>query len=381
MKTPQHRPGERGTAAILAMFISTSLFLMIMSGLTLINISKKAIQTQLIYHGQAVNSAQAGLVDAYSYFRRQQVQPVTTFDPQLNLLSNPPVIDTDDPSIGIVREYEVSELGNVWGRYEVRKTAVRDASAERGKPGDGTIWQLESVGIVYARKDITKPYNQSPNRQLARVVARTELQRVNLVLPGNSAISARRGDNIMTETNTRIVAGSDIGVLHPPSTGSPTLNGDVGAGIVDGTTNPYLDSIPDVFGIGQRELIAMADLVAYTMAEIPSPLPTMTLTVMRGNATFNSTQPLIGTGILVVFGDLTIAPDSFSSFNGLIFVTGDYEQNSPSQVSGAIVAHGDVDIRGAGDFSEVTFDDALLTHIQKEMGQYRLTRSPLLVRN
>jgi hypothetical protein len=378
----QHQPpGQRGSAAILAIFISTSLFLMIMSGLTLIHVAKKVIHTQLTYHGQAVNSAHAGLVDALSYFRRQQVQPVTTFSPQLDLLANPPIIDTDDPAIGIVREYEISDLGNVWGRYEVRKTAVRDASAERGKPGTGTIWQIESVGIVYARKDITKAFNQSPNRQLASVVARTEVQRVNLVLPGNAAINARRGDAVTTETRSRVIAGTDIGVLHPPSTGSPILNGPISGSVIDGTASPYLDSIDDVFGVGQRELIGMADLVAYSMADIPSPLPSMTLTVVRGNATFTGTQPLVGTGILVVLGDLTIAADSFSNFNGLIFVTGNYEQNAPSQVSGAIVGHGAIDLKGAGDFSEVTLDTPLLSHIQKEMGQYRFTRSPLLVRN
>lgn len=381
MKTPLQRAGEKGTAAILAMFISTSLFLMIMSGLTMIHLAKKVIHTQLTYHGQAVNSAQAGLVDALSYFRRQAVQPVTTFNPQLDLLASPPVIDTDDPSIGIVREYEISQLGNVWGRYEVRKSVVRDASAERGKPGTGTIWQIESVGIVYARKDITKAYNQSPNRQLANVVTRTEVQRVNLVLPGNAAINARRGDAVTTETKSRIIAGTDIGVLHPSATGVPTLNGGVSASVVDGTASPYLDSIQDVFGVGQRELIGMADVVAYNMADVPSPLPSMTLTVVRGNATFTDTQPLIGTGILVVLGDLTIAADSFSNFNGLIFVTGDYEQNAPSQVSGAIVGHGTIDIKGAGDFSEVTLDTVLLSLIQKEMGQYRFTRSPLLVRS
>lgn len=381
MKTPLQRTGEKGTAAILAMFISTTLLLMIMSGLTMIHLAKKVIHTQLTYHGQAVNSAQAGLVDALSYFRRQPVQPVTTFNPQLDLLASPPVIDTDDPSIGIVREYEISQLGNVWGRYEVRKSVVRDASAERGKPGNGTIWQIESVGIVYARKDITKAYNQSPNRQLANVVARTEVQRVNLVLPGNAAINARRGDAVTTETKSRVIAGTDIGVLHPSATGTPTLNGGVSASVVDGTASPYLDSIQDVFGVGQRELIGMADVVAYSMADVPSPLPSMTLTVVRGNATFTDTKPLIGTGILVVLGDLTIVADSFSNFNGLIFVTGDYEQNAPSQVSGAIVGHGIIDLKGAGDFSEVTLDTALLTLIQKEMGQYRFTRSPLLVRS
>jgi hypothetical protein len=376
----KERAGERGSAGILAMFISTTLFLLVMSGMTIIHLSKQVIQTQLTYHGQAVNSAQAGLVDAQSWFRRQTVQPVATFNPQLDLLSNPPVIDTDDPTVGIVREYEISDLGNVWGRYEVRKTEVRDASAERGKPGNGTIWAVESVGIVYARKDISKSYDQSPNRQLARVVARTEVQRMNLVLPGNAAICSRRGDAVTTETKTRLIAGSNIGVLHPSGTGSATLAGSIGAGINENTASPYLDSIQDVFGVGQRELIGMADLVAYNMSDVPARLPAMGLTIIRNDATFTPAQPLIGTGLLVVLGNLTIQSNSFSNFNGLIFVTGNYEQNAPSQISGAIVGHGDIDIKGAGDFSEVTFDDTLLTHIQKEMGQYRVTRSPLLVR-
>lgn len=378
--TSAQRNGERGSAGILAIFISTTLFMLIMSGLTLIHLSKQAIQTQLTYHGQAVNSAQAGLVDAQSWFRRQTLQPVTTFNPQLDLLSVPPIIDTDDPAIGIVREYEISDLGNVWGRYEVRRSDLRDASAERGKPGTGTIWQLESVGIVYARKDITRSYDQSPNRRLAKVVARTEVQRMNLVLPGNAAICSRRGDAVTTETKTRLIAGADIGVLHPSGTGSPTLNGSVGAGINVSTASPYLDSIQDIFGVSQRELIGMADLVAYSMGDLPAQLPAMSLTVIRNDATFTAARPLIGIGLLVVLGDLTIAADSFSNFNGLIVVTGDYEQNSPSQISGAIVGHGDIDIKGAGDFSEVTFDSALLSNIQKEMGQYRVTRSPLLVR-
>lgn len=377
---PRALQDERGSAAILAMFIATSLFLLIMSGLTIIQVSKKVIQTQLTYHGQAVNSAQAGLVDALSFFRRQTVQPVTAFSPQLDLLSSPPVIDTDDPTIGIVREYEISDLGHVWGRYEVRTSEVRDASAERGKPGNGTIWVVESIGYVYARKDLTKAHNQSPNRTLSKVTARTEFQRLNIVLPGNAAINARQGSDVTTETKSRIIAGPDIGVLHPPSTGSATLNGSVGAGINDGTASPYLDSIQDVFGVSQRELIAMADLVAYSMADLPPKIPSMSLTVIRANATFTPSQPLVGTGILVVLGDLTIAPDSFSNFNGLIFVTGDYEQNAPSQVSGAIIGHGLIDIKGAGDFSEVTFDGTLITLIQNEMGQYRVTRSPLLVK-
>ena len=44
----------------------------------------------------------------------------------------------------------------------------------------------------------------------------------------------------------------------------------------------------------------------------------MSLIVIQGDATFTTAQPLVGSGILVVFGNLTIPAGS--NFNGVIYV-------------------------------------------------------------
>ena len=69
--------------------------------------------------------ADAGIVDAYAWLRRQQVQPVTTFAPRRDLAAVPPVNETDDPTLGLVREVEL--LPSLWGRYEVRPATPAEA--------------------------------------------------------------------------------------------------------------------------------------------------------------------------------------------------------------------------------------------------------------
>ena len=365
---------------MMALFILSTVFFLIVSGLTMLQLSRSVIADQLTYHGQAVNAAQAGLVDSLSWFRRQTTQPVAQFVPAQDLSATPPVNDTDDPAIGLVRDYEISDLGGVWGRYEVRTDRVDDVTDQRGKQGTGTVWSVDSVGVIYVRNDLNRAHDAYPNRVLAEVTTRSEIQRISLVLPGNAAVCAQRGDGVSSETATRILGGSGMGVLYSASSGTPSLSGGVSGIVSTGTTDPYLNDINSVFGVAQQELVGMADVVASTVDDLPAILPQMSLTVVRGDATFTSAHPLIGTGILVVLGDLVMSGGSLSNFNGLVYTTGDYEQNSPSQVSGAVVAQGAVRIRGSGDFSEINFDGPLLGQIQRHLSQYRFSRTAILVK-
>ena len=57
-------------------------------------------RVELAGQGQARAMADAGIVDAYAWLRRQQVQPVTTFAPRRDLAAVPPVNETDDPTPG-----------------------------------------------------------------------------------------------------------------------------------------------------------------------------------------------------------------------------------------------------------------------------------------
>jgi hypothetical protein len=358
------------------------MFMMIATGLVLIRITQSELKEQLRYHGQAVNSAQAGLIDGLAWFRRQTTQPVATFAPERDMSATPPVNETDDESIGIVREYLVDSVGNVWGRYEVPTSAVEDVTQQRGKTGTGIVWSLESRGYIYVRRDPAKAYDQPPNRVLSRAVARSEIQRLSIVLPaGNAAVQCARGDDIHRQSKTRVYGGDDIAFAYPPSTGTASWTGEETGNPVMSSVSPYNDDIPDVFGVSQQELVAMADIVVNNVSELPATLPDMSLIVVNGDATFTNSRRMNGTGVLVVLGDLTVGSDSNSSYNGLVYTTGDYTQNAPSIVSGSIVSKGEVYINGTSDFSEIMYDSGVLTQIQRHMGQYRFNRNQRFTAN
>jgi len=137
--------------------------------------------------------ARSGLIDAFSWFRRQPTQPVVDFAPTRDEAAVPPVLDTDDPSLGLIREFQMS--GSIWARYEVRLTdpnkplmTVRDVSALRGYAGAGQAWTLSCWGIVFRKADPEKAYNETPNLILGTAWAFTEIRRVTLSPPGEAAI-------------------------------------------------------------------------------------------------------------------------------------------------------------------------------------------------
>jgi hypothetical protein len=364
----------------MAVFLMATLLTLFLSSFLLMDANNKVIGRQLTFYGQASNAAQAGLVEALSWFRKQATQPVTTFAPQRNLASNPPLNETDDAAIGIVRDYEISHQSNIWGRYEVRKTAVVDVSRGRGKTGSGTVWQVQSLGIVYVRNasDMNVPYNQAPNKVLNTQTAQTEFQRMSMVLPGQAGINSDRADRVTLTTRARVFGGNRIGVVYPASTGSVSVCAypcQVTGTPATSQASPYDGSIAAVFGLQQQELINMADLVVANQTELPAQLPDMSLIVVTGNATFDADRPLTGSGMLVVLGNLTISANSYSSYNGLIYVAGAYQQNAPSSVSGSVLGHGTIQLTGTGDFAEVSYDQSMLQQVQQLMGQYRYSRS------
>ena len=75
--------------------------------------------------GQAEEIARAGLTDALAWFRRQPIQPVLEFAPRRDLGANPPINETDDETLGLVRAFEISP--RVWARYIVRHGAPAES--------------------------------------------------------------------------------------------------------------------------------------------------------------------------------------------------------------------------------------------------------------
>lgn len=378
---------ERGAALVAVIFATTLLLLLLMTALVITRMSGRAVARQLAYQGQAHNAAAAGLTEGLSWFVHQRQQPVVAFDPKLDVSGvcthnprhNPLVNESDDPAIGIMRDYEIMARGRVHGRYEVRRGAVIDVSTRRGKTSAGSIWRIESLGIVYVQNDAAQAPGAGTNTIIARRTMRTELQRLGLQLPANAALNISSGTSATITKAGRIQGGSaGIGIAYPPSTGTPTIAGTVTGNPAQNTTNGSF-ALQNVFAVSQQELIAMADIVVSDERQLPDPLPNMALIVVTGNAQFNGLRKLSGSGILVVLGNLTLNAQSDPFFNGLIWVGGNLIVTPPANISGSVIANGTVQLTGGNEVSEINYDAAILTQIRQQMGNYLFSRSPWVV--
>ena len=389
---------ERGVASLLAVVGMSLVMLGLIVTLSMIESTAKSISGQLKYQGQATNAAMAGSVDALAWFQKQTTQPVATFNPQRNLAATPPVNDTENTTIGIVRTYPLTNMGRLWGRYEVRSGNVSDVTISRGKTGTGTIWQVDSIGLVFVDKNNNSAMDWTdsngngvydwgePGEVIAMKKVRSEAQRLSLVLPGgNGALQASTCSTVSLTSgasNNRVLGStSGIGIACKNGTGSPATTGATltGSPATQSNVNPYNDSISSIFGVNQTELLNLATVKAPDVASLPYPLPAMSLAVVQGNATFTTSHPLVGSGILVVLGNLTIPANSGSSYNGVIYTTGSYTQSGPSLVLGAVVSQGAISLIGGSDITEVDWDPTMVQMVRNALGGYRFTRAQYLV--
>jgi hypothetical protein len=61
-------------------------------------------------------------------------------------------------------------------------------------------------------------------------------------------------------------------------------------------------------------------------------------------------------------------------------VKGSFSQSAPSTINGSVIVDtgttGTVVVQGAGDQSEIRYDQNLINYIARRMGLYNMTRSP-----
>jgi len=400
----------RGSALLWVLFA-----VLVISGYVLFGVQAdlaldKATRVQVETPAQARAVAEAGLVDAFAWFRRQAVQPVTTFAPRRDLSTVPPTNETDDPSIGLVREYEIAP--NLWARYEVRLSEpaepfvdmdsdglhgtlepftdvnangrwdaareTRDVSALRGLSGAGSIWLVVSHGMVFTRPRQDLPLGEGPNHRLSIARVATEVRRLALTPPAESALCAARGDRVILGNRTRLRGGGGAGVVYASMTGSPSIlpGAEISGSPSTAAVPSYDGSIEGVFGVSVADLKSMADLSTSDSSTVPAPLGDYTLNVIDGDVVFDAARPLRGTGVVVVLGDCTIGDGSNSFFGGLLWVGGDLTLRAPSYLRGTIIVQGRFSAQGTGgDYVEVDFDDGILGEILSLMGQYRHTKA------
>ena len=386
------RPDQRGMALIFALFFAVVALGITLSGTIFVKAHRDTTSIQFASNSQAVEFARSGLVEAIGWYRKQTAQPVTTFAPQFAPAATPPVFDTIDPDIGIVREFEIH--GAIWGRYEVWKpwpldpdadrlalrTQVQceDISDQRGNLSPGSVWRLRSIGYVYRRVDPALAFDEGPNRVIAKELVETEVRRLALQPPGQAAVCARTASTCRVLTRGRIYGGAGAaGIYTRSGTGTVTVSG-TGATVTGGISPNanYDDSMTAVFGVTLPELKGMADLTVIDANEFPSPLPETSVVVADTDLTFDSSRPLSGTGVLVVDGNVTIQPSSYSNFSGLLYVNGNLTVREGCELQGAIVVTGAVTVQGsASDFATITFDDGIVARLRQSLGTYRQATS------
>ena len=387
---PHPREPERGNALLLAMFFLIVSASIVLTGTLTTDTLRQNTDHQFRVRGQATQFARSGLTEAISWFRRQTTQPVVEMAPRLEPAASPPIMDTDEPDLGLVREFRIG--GRLFGRYEVWKPwaadpvperallrgalAARDVSRERTFGPGGTGWLLRAAGIVFERSAASRGFDELPNRVLARQVFEAEILRLRLSPPGTAAICIRDGSAATVRANTT-VDGHDTaaGILSLQGTGGPNVTGTLAGQPGFVAAADYACSTESVFGVGLRDLVTTADLVVEDVAHLPVPLPSSSLIVIdAGNLVLDASRPLRGSAVVFVNGDLTISAGSASAFTGLLYVNGNVRISAPANLDGAIVVSDGhtLELIGTGDWVRVDYDPEILDHLRREIGQYRI---------
>ena len=364
---------------------------LVTSGTLFMRAGDATVDVRFRREAQATAFARSGLTEALSWFRRQPGQPVKDFAPIRDTVSNPQVLDTDDPTIGLVRDFEISN--DIWGRYEVwredesdpdpvrldfrRKFQAEDLSRERGLSGAGNVWLIRSIGYIYQKRDPGKLWNERPNRVLASATLESESRRLSLLPPAQSAVSVDMGANCTVNTMGRVRGGlTGSGIYYPSGTGNPPT-GPAADNRVTGTpalsaSAGYQDSIEQVFGVSRDELRTMASLVITDPADFPDPVPENSIIFVEcASISFDSSRSLNGTAALYIDANVQLQPGNNSNFNGLLYVDGALTMRQRSDIHGAVVVRGNMTIQGSGDYASVWYDDDVLNSLRLAIGKYR----------
>jgi hypothetical protein len=389
-----HQSNEQGMALVIALLFTFITGSVIVSGTIMLRTNHQSSELRFRRENQAVQFARSGLTEAMSWYRRQTGQPVTDFQPLLDATATPQVLDTDDPNIGLVREFRIGS--NIWGRYEVwrkdesdtdpdrldfrRKFECQDLSLERGFSGAGNVWMVKCIGYVFVKRSATAAWDQAPNQVLATATAEGEMQRLAIQPPSQAAVCIRRGDSATINANGRVRGGlTGAGILYPTSTGTPVI-GPLADNRVAGSpalsaTGSYDDTTRAVFGVSRNEVRSMADLVISNPANFPDPIPPDSIVFVEGPATvtLSGGKGLNGTGIVYVEGNLTVSAGNTSNFNGLLYVTGNLTLNETTDVFGAAIVQGNLAVQGTGDYATIWYDDDVMAALRRQIGQYRWT--------
>ncbi|MCA8975960.1 MAG: hypothetical protein KDC98_14655 [Planctomycetes bacterium] len=388
--------GQEGVALISAIWLTIVVMGVVTTGTIILRSHRSQTRIAFAKNSQALQIARSGLVEARSWLRRQTSQPVTDFVPVLDPGADPPVLDTIEPDIGIVREFRIT--GQTWARYEVWKQwdadpvparlALRqqlqceDISAARQANGEGVVWRLRCMGYIFNRGDENVAFDVQPNYVIAKELLEVEVERLLLQLPGEGAVNVSDGNNCHVNTMGRIIGGANgAGIFYPAGTGTPTTgpnnqNRVTGTPRLSSTSDPYDDSYEAVFSLSLSEIKAMASMVLTDMSQFPVPVPEGSIIVVeQASINFDSSQPLTGNGLVILVGNVNIANGSNSNFSGFLYVDGGFTMRAPAEIRGAVIVTGNMTLQGSADYATIQYDEDVLSGLRAMFGSYNVSSS------
>lgn len=427
---------RRGIALVNVLIFASFTTLFVIAGIQFTQHAMKGSR-KATPNAQVYNVARAGINHAVFWLQKQTVQPVTVFDPKANtnLPDEDPETRPTEEQLGLVNEFVIDAARNVWGRYEVgrstfitpataRPTAVptdgaasalypavtwtaEDVSRRRGEAQDGKVWLLRCRAYVFQKDSTNTVFSLAPDaytRPRETLTLEAEARMASLNFRNAALYSFREDDgndqvefkeNNSVKPRLEVETGAtgrnywyntdDINNSSEVSLGTPDPAGSL-MGQNDPAASTYVNpSLPAqlsyVFGQSNLEAVkGMADSFYTAVADVPSPLPSMSFVYLKGTSfTFNSSKQLNGGGILFVEGDLTIDGGSIEhNWDGLIFVTGDYTQKKKSTVTGSVMVGGYAKMEAdSGKIAKITYSDNTLNLVKAKLGSYRMERSTL----
>jgi len=370
---------EEGMALVVVLMVSVVLLTSLLAGYTILDNALKTSSIE-ISRDQVISVALAGLEDALSWFRSTTYgkPPVkTTFDP-LNAgqtRGTTPVLipETDNSSIGIVRDFPIGLNNRLFGHYEVRNTSVQDITRQRlpSSNANGLIWRIEVNAAIYKQNNASVSYNQNPNQVLRTVTMGAEVRRMALTPPQatlttyrasniqiqnrgevrndtGTAIMSRQGpgnfpNGLLIGTPQQTVLSSDqqfIGVVDPLTVFGMTLS-ELKAFVQNNPNGIYVNNSSD---FNSKLVPYPSNSANPPMVYIEGSAGFATATIQLYNT--NTNAPLNTFGVLVVDGlnvDILGGPSGCISnncgqFTGLVYVRGGLRIDNGAVISGAVIA-------------------------------------------
>jgi len=383
--------GDEGIALIIVTFFAIIGIGLVIAGTTRLKAAVDKDAARIAVQAHAAQLAKAGLVEGMSWLQRQASQPVLTFAPVLDESSDPPIRETLDPDIGLVREIVVA--GNLWGRYELwkqwdddpdakrrairQRLECRDVSAELGL-SPGRVWRLKCRAIVYRKRAEDRGPFEPPNQVVASFVWEGEVrQSITVTPPAQGAIVTERADTVLIESGAQIQTQDGVtGIVYSPGTG---VIDNASADVTTAAAPTPLDlGFESVFGVSFMELRLNADLNVTKLSDLPDELREGTITILEAPGEIvkvNYQKHLQGHGVLVVdAASLEFAQHNMSDFSGILYVTGDITLGGPLWIRGMIIARGAVTVSGSQDVT-VAYNTSVVETTSKGKG-YRRRRKP-----